>query len=832
MATIKQQLRILLVEDNENDYVITRKLLDKAFAPGYELEWINDYDAALIAASSRHFDIYFIDYRLGSHDGLELATVLDPYNPATPPIIILTGMDRREFDVMAIQLGVADCLYKDQLTAPLLERAVRYALARKKAELTLRESELRHRNLLNNIAEGIITIDEHGCITSFNPAASKIFGYEAGEIIGQSVNQLMPEPYRGEHDGYLDRYLRSREVHILNEPRELSGCRKDGDIFPLELTVSEIEVGGKKQFSGIVRDITDRKRAEDELRLAATTFDIHAAIMITDSKANILRVNNAFTNITGYSAAEVVGKNPRLLQSGMQSEAFYTEMWRQISESGQWEGELWNKRKNGELYPEWQTITAVTNVTGDVINYIATFQDITERKEAQAIIERQALYDTLTDLPNRRFFLDRLQQELSSARRRDVFGAVLFIDLDHFKTLNDSLGHAAGDFLLQQVARRLVRNVRTEDTVARLGGDEFVVLLPYLHQTEEQSGSQVQGIAEKLREAIAAPYDIQGHQYSFSPSIGIALFPCANDTADDVLKHADTAMYRAKQEGRNMVRFYQPSMQAAADARLVIETELRHAINQKQFVLYYQPQVDNTGTTIGVEALLRWRHPKHGMILPGEFIGIAEESGMMVSIGEWVLENAMRQFVAWKAVGHLTDDEYLAINVSSGQLHRNNFVGKVRQLLRKTGMDPRALKLELTESVFLDDTDEVVHKMQDLKKLGIHFALDDFGTGYSSLAYLKRLPLDQLKIDKSFVMDAACDKNDAAIVETIIAMARHLNLDVLAEGVETKEVLDLLEACQCSHFQGFYFSQSLSSDELVKFLERRRRFPVEAQSQK
>ena len=471
-------LQILLVEDSEDDYLIARALFDKAFPEGCRLEWVSTYEAALTAAHSADFDIYFIDYRLGPHDGLELAKALDPYDPATAPIIMLTGMDQREFDVMALQLGVADLLYKDQLTAPLLERAVRYALARKQSELNLRESELRHRNLLNNIGEGIITIDEHGKVTSFNPAACEIFGYKPSEILGQSVNLLMPEPYNDEHDDYLQRYLRSGEIHILNEPRELRGRRKNGDVFPMELTVSEIEVGGKKQFSGIARDITERKRAEYELRLAATTFEIHAAIMITDSQGCILRVNNAFTQITGYSAAEVIGKNPRMLQSGMQVEEFYEKMWQQVSDEGQWEGEIWNKRKNGELYPEWQTITAVTNVAGEIVNYVATFQDITERKKAQTIIERLALYDTLTELPNRRFFLDRLQQELSSARRHHVIGAVLFLDLDHFKTLNDTLGHAAGDSLLQEVAVRLVRNVRVEDTVARLGGDEFVVLLP------------------------------------------------------------------------------------------------------------------------------------------------------------------------------------------------------------------------------------------------------------------------------------------------------------------------------------------------------------------
>ena len=568
-----------------------------------------------------------------------------------------------------------------------------------------------------------------------------------------------------------------------------------------------------------IRLLRQRERAEQDLRLAATAFETHEAIVITDQRGIIQRVNKAFTRITGYDSEEVVGKTPRILKSGRQTREFYRQMWEALNNEGYWQGEIWNKRKNGEVYPEWETITAVKNEHGEITHYVATFQDITERKQSEARIQHLAYFDSLTDLPNRALLLDRLKHELAVCQRHNVVGALLFLDIDRFKTINDALGHPTGDALLQQIARRLSQQVRSEDTVSRLGGDEFVVLLPQAGTTPEEANYTAQTVAEKIRHALAAPYTLHGHNYHLTPSIGIVLFPEEGDTIDDILKHADTAMYRAKAAGRNTIRFYLPSMQEAADQRLTLENDLNLAIEQNQFLLHYQPQVDDQGRLIGAEALLRWEHPRHGMIPPDQFIPVAEETGQILAIGEWVLHHATRQIKRWTDAGLCAPKRHLGLNVSPRQFHQNDFAERVIDIIERSGIAASCIKLEITESVVMNDVEDVINKMQNLQALGIQFAIDDFGTGYSSLAYLKRLPLNQLKIDKSFVQEILSDDNSAAIVETIISMSRHLRLDVIAEGVETEDELDFLRQLGCQAFQGYLFRRPLPEAEFTALLE-------------
>ncbi len=564
--------------------------------------------------------------------------------------------------------------------------------------------------------------------------------------------------------------------------------------------------------------LNERDQALEDLRLAATAFDAQEAMFITDNNATIQRVNKAFTHITGYEEREVLGKTPRIFKSGQHDNAFYQQMWRTLEQQGYWRGEVWNRRKNGEIYPEWQTITSVKNSQGEITHYVSSFQDMTERKKTEARIERLAYYDNLTGLPNRTLLLDRLKHELALTQRNRNHGAVLFLDLDRFKTINDSLGHSIGDALLQQVALRIEKQVRGADTVARLGGDEFVVILSELGTTTEDAGFSAQIVADKVRASLCQPYRLHGHEYQFTPSIGIALFPEDNETVDDVLKHADSAMYQAKSHGGNSIRFYMPDMQIAADERLALEKDLRQAISNEELMLYYQPQVDGEGQIIGAEALIRWQHPERGMISPNAFIPMAEETGQVIEIGDWVMREAFEQIQAWNATGLCQLSPSFAINVSPRQFHQSDFVQQVTRLISASGIAASSLKLEITENIVMKDVEDTTQKMEELRQLGVVFSIDDFGTGYSSLAYLKQLPLSQIKIDRSFVKDITNDPNDATIVETIISMARHLKLDVLAEGVETPGQLSFLKQQGCYSYQGYYFSKPLPAAEFEQLL--------------
>jgi diguanylate cyclase (GGDEF)-like protein/PAS domain S-box-containing protein len=558
-------------------------------------------------------------------------------------------------------------------------------------------------------------------------------------------------------------------------------------------------------------------RIDEHLRVAATAFETQEGILITDSRSVILRVNCAFTDITGYSAEEAVGKKPSMLRSGKHDASFYAEMWRCIKLSGRWEGEIWNRRKNGETYPERLAISAVKNSGGVVTNYVATLTDITMSQTAAEEIKHLAFYDSLTRLPNRRHLLDRLKHALAASARSGKAGALLFIDLDNFKTLNDTLGHDVGDLLLQQVAQRTESCVREDDTVARLGGDEFVVMLEGLSENDLEAAAQAELVGEKILAALNQPYLLAEHEHHNTPSIGITLFSGQHESMDDLFKQADIAMYQAKKAGRNTMRFFDPEMQQTINARVALEGELRKALEQKQFQLYYQAQVDSDHRTLGVEALIRWVHPERGMVSPAQFIPLAEETGLILPIGSWVLETACAQIKTWQQ-GALSNSFVLAVNVSAKQFRQADFVAQVQDAVRRHDIDPTLLKLELTESLLLENVEDTIETMRALKELGVQFSLDDFGTGYSSLQYLKRLPLNQLKIDQSFVRDIAVDSSDKAIVRTIIAMARGLNLEVIAEGVETEEQRQLLLEKGCNHFQGYLFSKPVPIEQLEEKL--------------
>ncbi len=568
---------------------------------------------------------------------------------------------------------------------------------------------------------------------------------------------------------------------------------------------------------GISTDITAQKAVESTLRVAATAFESQEGMLITDADTVILRINQSFAEMTGYAAEEVVGQTPRMFTSSRHDDAFYESLWAAVNMTGTWQGEIWDQRKNGDIFPVWMAITAVKGEDGGVTNYVATHTDITERKSSEEQIRNLAFYDPLTLLPNRRLLADRLHHALATSSRSKREAALLFIDLDHFKTLNDTLGHDKGDLLLQEVAQRITGCIREGDTVARLGGDEFVVILENLSSNSLEAASQAESVGEKVLAALGQPYDLNGREHRSSASIGLTLFNAPENSSEDLMRRADLAMYQAKASGRNNVRFFDPKMQAEVNARAALETDLRRGLTQQQFELHYQPQIDANGAVTGAECLVRWRHPLRGLVSPAEFIPLAEDTGLILPMGQWVLETGCRQLRAWEEQpdkAHLS----LAVNVSARQFHQDDFVDQVLAALRLTGANARKLKLELTESLLVSNVDTTIEKMLALKAAGVSFSLDDFGTGYSSLAYLKRLPLDQLKIDQSFVQDILTDPNDATIASMVVALASSLGLAVIAEGVETAAQRDFLAHLGCHSYQGFLFSRPLPLHAFEQYL--------------
>lgn len=661
-----------------------------------------------------------------------------------------------------------------------------------------------HYQALESISQGVLITDADRRITYANRAFQNMTGYSESDILGKTPSFL--------HKSDLDVELLDELRAALNEGDTFNGSllnyRKDGEPYWSDLSITPVKDNEGKitHFVGIKRDVTESRQIQQELRIAAAAFETSHGIMVTDVNGLILRVNRAFTEMTGYSTEEVMGRTPSLLKSGRHGNEFYAEMWRQLIDTGNWSGEIWDRRKNGEIFPKWQTISAVCGIDKKTTHYVAAFTDISERKEAEENIRTLAFYDPLTQLPNRRLLLDRLQQGLVTSGGSKRQGALLFIDLDDFKTLNDTLGHDKGDQLLQKVAQRISSNVRDGDTVARLGGDEFVVILENLSEDAQESATQAEAVCKKLLARLNQPYNLSGHEHHSTASIGITLFPSQEMSIEELLKQADLAMYQAKTGGRNTLRFFSRDMQAAVTARALMESDLREAVRDDQFIIHYQAQFNSEGCLTGAEALVRWQHPRRGMVPPSDFIPLAEKTGLILPLGSWVLETVCNQLAKWALMPNMTNFT-VAVNVSARQFRQPDFVEQVLAVLERTGVDPKMLKLELTESLFLDDVEDIISKMNALKEFGISFSLDDFGTGYSSLSYLKRLPLNQLKIDRTFVRDVLTNVNDAAIACTIVTLAQSLGLAVIAEGVETEHQRDFLAQNGCHAYQGYFFGR-------------------------
>ena len=661
--------------------------------------------------------------------------------------------------------------------------------------------------ILDNVMFGVMFV-RHRRIISVNRRCEELFGYAHAEMTGCSTAIVFPSHFEFEAAGERQYPALaaggdfSEERHYLRQDGSqfwalVSGCALD----PLHPNDGSIWV---------YADITSRKEAEEKLRLSATVLEhIADGVMVVDPAGIIVAVNPAFTQITGYHEAEALGRHSSLTRSQRHDAAFYQAMWDALIASGFWRGEIWHQRKNGDIYLEWLTISAVRDTHGVTTHYVGVFSDITLLKESQEKLDHMAHHDPLTALPNRLLFHDRLQHALLRAAREQEQLAVLFIDLDRFKNVNDTLGHHIGDELLQKVAGQLAARLREGDTLARLGGDEFIVLLERVDG--EYGATQV---AEKLMTMFEQPFTVAGHELFVTCSVGISLYPDDALDLNMLIRNADVAMYQAKARGRNGYRFYAPSMTGEGVERLRLETFLRRSLEKNEMFLNYQPQVEiDTGRLVGVEALVRWNHPELGLVPPVRFIPLAEDSGFINQLGKWVLDEACRQMMRWQAQGlHVPK---MAVNLSVKQFERGSIAGMVADILKETGLEPQRLQLEVTESVIMN-TGDALGFINDLHAIGVGLAIDDFGTGYSSLAYLKQLPVQTLKIDRSFIKDISTDVNDEAIAIAIIQLGKSMHLSVIAEGVETEEQAAFLLRHGCKLAQGYFYSRPVLAEDMLE----------------
>ncbi|MCG8428857.1 MAG: EAL domain-containing protein [Chromatiales bacterium] len=688
---------------------------------------------------------------------------------------------------------------------------------RSRTQKMLEKVSSENRLLLDSAGEGIFGIDTQGRLTFINPAALQLLGWSGDELLGNSMHKITHfggiEPYDCPvTDCPICSVITSRKSEKVVDDLF---WRKDGTGFPVEYTSTPVIENGEVTGAVVVfEDITERKKMEQNLQQAAVVFETTVeGILVSDANNRIKTVNAAFTDITGYTSDDVLGKTPNILNSGHHSENFFQAMWDKLQKDGSWSGEIWNRRKNGQIFPEWLSINVVRDKSGEITNYIAIFSDISLIKDSERRLEYLAHHDPLTELPNRLLMQDRLTHAIKTAGRNNVKLAVLFLDLDRFKNINDTLGHQFGDKLLISVAERLEMSLREGDTVARLGGDEFIIILEQL-----DSINMAEKVAQKILKIISKPIKLDGVDLAISTSIGISVYPDDGDDSEALIKHADTAMYKAKEKGRNQYAVYTTAWSAIAKRRLSLENALRSALDRGELSLVYQPQIalaDNQ--TIGVEALIRW-NSEHGNIPPSEFIPLAEEIGMIIPIGNWVLREACCQRKRWFQQYGLA--LRVAVNISSYQIEQPGFFDTVQQILRETSTQPDMLELELTEGAVTKDRIQAAEFMSAAKKIGIGIAIDDFGTGYSSLSYLKDLPVDCLKIDRYFVKDIPHHSDDMAICSTLVALAHNLRLRVVAEGVETSAQYEFLKTLGCDSFQGYLFGGTpVGPDKLPGLIE-------------
>jgi len=681
----------------------------------------------------------------------------------------------------------------------------------KQASEKIASSEAELRNIFHNMQDTFYRTDNEGRVIKISDSVEQLLGYKIDDLIGMKIGDFYIDPDR--RQVFLEQ-LDKGNGSVQDFSAGLR--RKDGSVAWVATNAQYYKdsSGNILGVEGVTRDMCQHYEAELQMRKMSSALEQTAdLVMVTDAQGRVEYVNPSFERTTGYRREDVLGKTPQFLKSGKQSESFYRNLWDTILSGEVFFDVMVNCKKSGDLYYEEKSITPIRNDQGEITSFVATGRDITERMENEERLSFMAHHDALTKLPNRILFMDRLKQSLAHARRYTKKVAVLFIDLDRFKNINDTLGHETGDLMLTQVADRLRKNIRQEDTIARLGGDEFAVLL-----TDIETEQCATVLAKKILQSLEAPLELNQRELFISASIGVSLFPNDGEDAGTLLKNADIAMYRAKDLGKNNHQFYSTDMSARAFQSLTMESSLRHALEREEFVLFYQPQVDiESNRIVGVEALIRWQHPDLGLVAPNDFISLLEETGLIIPVGYWVIASACRQMKLWHEMGF--PELMMSINISSRQFNATDFIKTVEGIINDIACSPEMIEMEITESVLMENQSNTITALEMLEAIGFKIAIDDFGTGYSSLSYLRRFNIDTLKVDRSFVRDVIDDADDAAITSAIIAMAQSLKLKVIAEGVETQQQLDFLKKCQCTLIQGYLFSRPLPADGLTELLQ-------------
>jgi diguanylate cyclase (GGDEF)-like protein/PAS domain S-box-containing protein len=804
---------VLVVEDNPGDARLVELFLIEDPARPFRVIKADTLAAALAALADHRVDAILLDLSLPDSFGLETLARLRAVQPLIP-VVVLTGTDSEALALDALRQGAQDYLVKGRGDGDLLRRAIGYAMERFRGEMALRTSEARFRAVFESAGIGVVTCSPEGRVIAANPTFCTMLGYDEDELQSRLFFDIShPEDIAANHtrlaelaDGTRDRFSGATRYRT-----------KDGSDVWAHLTVTAVRhPGGTLNFAvAVTEDITERKRLEDHMRLAATVFENSGeGLFVTDAASRIVQVNAAFTEITGYPPEEVLGRTPSLLASGRHAPEFFARLRETLAQAGKWQGEIWDRRKDGEMFAGWQNIAAVRDAEGKITNYVAVISDITSRKQVEERLSYAANHDPLTRLPNRTLFHERLGRAMARAQRNQTLVALLFIDLDRFKQVNDSMGHLAGDLLLQQVAERLSGCTRQGDTVARLAGDEFTVILEDVEQPRDAAI-----VAHKILHRLAESFDLAGTRAQISSSIGVAIYPADGQDAQTLIRLADESMYQAKHMGRNRCQFHSEQVNAQAFERLALETSLRHASERGEFDVHYQPIFDiASGRVAAVEALLRWHHPEVGALVPSQFLPLAEETGQIVEIGRWIVDRACADIAAWRLTG--CPDLELHINLSGRQLREPDLLDGIATALERSGLPPARLVLEVPEAQVIDRGPEPAPVFQRIAALGLGLSIDEFGSGYSSFAFLRRLPASSIKVAQSFVRNASTVADDAEIVSAIAALARGLHMSVVAPGIETAEQLEFAARSGCDRVQGFLLGPPVTAAEMGEFLGR------------